>query len=383
MQPKAEARRLRALDGLRGYAALIVVIHHTLLLAPPLAALYDPGAADPTPGWVQVLARSPLRIFWAGGEAVCLFFVLSGFVLTLPFLGRRADWLGYYPRRLARLYLPVWAALLLSLLAFYSVTRIRQDGLGYWVNEHVFAYSVSTFLGDISLASPSFLNSPLWSLKYEVEFSLALPLYVWAALRVRRHAGLGIVLCLAVIAVGTRLVVGEFVYLPMFGVGALLAVLHHEGRLVRLTPSTTLRWTSFGLAAVGLLVASWWVPFLPATAANAVTTCGAGMIVVAYIAWPVASRSGTSPVGQWLGQRSFSLYLTHEPVLVSLAFLLPDWPRWTVAAVAFPSALAVGSIFFRWVEGPSHRLSRRLGQRVASRALAVLIGEVGQPGDGC
>jgi peptidoglycan/LPS O-acetylase OafA/YrhL len=43
-----------------------------------------------------------------------VFFVLSGFVLTLPFLSGRPIWPAYYARRLIRLFLPVWASILLA-----------------------------------------------------------------------------------------------------------------------------------------------------------------------------------------------------------------------------------------------------------------------------
>ena len=58
--------RLEPLDSLRGLAALTVLSLHVLLLMP------DQG------GW---LWRAP---FYNGHEAVLLFFVLSGFVLYLP-----------------------------------------------------------------------------------------------------------------------------------------------------------------------------------------------------------------------------------------------------------------------------------------------------------
>jgi peptidoglycan/LPS O-acetylase OafA/YrhL len=64
--------RLRSLDGLRGLAALIVVIHHSLLVVPGLAAPYF---GQSTQSSIQeLLAYSPLHLLWAGTEAVFLFF---------------------------------------------------------------------------------------------------------------------------------------------------------------------------------------------------------------------------------------------------------------------------------------------------------------------
>src|SRR6185312_1226739 len=108
-----EPGRVRSLDGLRGLAALIVVEHHALLATVPwLAGPYGPGPL-PTRGSLDwLLVYTPLHIFWAGQEFVVVFFVLSGFVLSLPIArGGRLRIASYYPARLIRLYLPVWGLL--------------------------------------------------------------------------------------------------------------------------------------------------------------------------------------------------------------------------------------------------------------------------------
>ncbi|WP_368259248.1 acyltransferase family protein, partial [Blautia wexlerae] len=73
--------RLRSLDGLRGLAAVIVLVHHALLVIPALAAPYYGQTVQPGLPWL--LVHTPLHLLWAGTEAVYLFFILSGLVLTL------------------------------------------------------------------------------------------------------------------------------------------------------------------------------------------------------------------------------------------------------------------------------------------------------------
>lgn len=59
----AGAPRLRSLDGLRGAAALVVVVHHALLLFPALAGVYYPGRrAEVLPPFSDALAYSPLHL---------------------------------------------------------------------------------------------------------------------------------------------------------------------------------------------------------------------------------------------------------------------------------------------------------------------------------
>src|SRR4051794_31450307 len=74
--------RLGGLDALRGIAALVVLIHHALLTTPSLGEVQRYGPR-PATGWERALAVPPLHLLWAGSEAVLVFFVLSGLVLTL------------------------------------------------------------------------------------------------------------------------------------------------------------------------------------------------------------------------------------------------------------------------------------------------------------
>jgi peptidoglycan/LPS O-acetylase OafA/YrhL len=119
--------RMASLDGLRGLAALVVVVQHCALTLPSLANQYlAPNAASPA-WW---LTYTPAYLAWAGREAVLVFFVLSGLVLALPRLsGRRSDgWSSYYRKRLLRLYLPVLAAVALTALVLVLVPRTGAAG---------------------------------------------------------------------------------------------------------------------------------------------------------------------------------------------------------------------------------------------------------------
>ncbi|MEH7247503.1 acyltransferase family protein, partial [Neobacillus niacini] len=75
------SNRLEELDSLRGIASLTVVIHHTLLTLPIFLAAHQHEQINST--IVKIFTNSPLHIIWGGHEAVILFFVLSGFVLSL------------------------------------------------------------------------------------------------------------------------------------------------------------------------------------------------------------------------------------------------------------------------------------------------------------
>ena len=95
------------------------------------------------------------------------------------------------------------------------------------------------------------------------------------------------------------------------------------------------------------------------TAAGLAAALLGGVILVAATAAFGASRATRIPVGvAWLGSRSFSLYLVHEPIAVSMAPLLGDrLNAVTILATTVPVAFLVTECFYRSVEQPSLRLA--------------------------
>lgn len=353
--------RLKALDGLRGLAAVVVVVHHSALISPALAAAYrgGPGAR----GWAAVLSYSPLHLPWAGAEAVVLFFVLSGLVLTLPFLGRRPDWTAYYPRRALRLYLPVWAAVAVAAVWWLLVPREADAGFSWWVNWHDRPLDLATVLDQLSLLGENrSLDSVLWSLKWEVWFSLLLPLYLYLAVGWRRGLAVKVVVLLVLVEVGVQTGTDALRYLPVFGLGVLLAV--ERDRLVRLAQGLTRRGNVVLLVVSLLLLDAAWLTRLGNRAAPAVAV-GAVLLVALFLTWGPAIRVGERRPVQWLGRVSFSVYLLHEPVVISVAYLFGTTDVLLVLAVALPVSLLLAEVFYRAVELPAHRLSRRVGRRTA------------------
>ena len=182
-------RRVRSLDGLRGLAALIVVAHHSLLTGRSFAAPYMGSGGGRFPAVQWWLTSTPLHIVWAGQEAVLVFFVLSGFALACATEGRAISWPAYYSGRLVRLYLPVWAALGVGALAFELVPRVSSPHASWWLNDHAKPLTRGLLLHDaLVVRGTNWLVSPLWSLKWEVLFSLLLPLAVVGASRRGRFA---------------------------------------------------------------------------------------------------------------------------------------------------------------------------------------------------
>lgn len=373
--PMPSPRRLTSLDGLRGLASLMVVFTHVRLATEALGA---PPDLDERMG---EFARGGflLGLISDGSVAVAIFFVLSGVVLTLPFLRSSGwqRWVAYYPRRVLRLYLPVWASIVLALGWYFTVPRRTGDDLPWWVADHAQPLALRPLAQALSLTRSTFLNTPLWSLVWEVAFSLLLPLFVFAV-RSRRPAlhWLTVGLAFGAIAVGGFLDVGSLIMLPQFLIGAVIAASLDPLRdwLVRLP-----RWgAGLGIAlAVALIWVSWleWLIDISGFAPEAwsAKVAAAALIVLLFLGFTPAITLADTRVVQWLGRISFSLYLVHEPLIVSLRMLVaPAQPSmWLLALLAIPLSLALGQAFYVIVERPAHRLAQFVGRWVRHRLPAT------------
>ncbi len=109
-------KEIRALTGLRGVAALIVFFAHTR------ETLETRGLAVHVPQLLE-------RLFLSGGRQVDIFFVLSGFILTMIYRDQFAtsvtggSWASFLQRRVARVW-PLHLFMLLLVLVFVTAARL-------------------------------------------------------------------------------------------------------------------------------------------------------------------------------------------------------------------------------------------------------------------
>lgn len=368
--------RVSSLDGLRGVAALVVLFHHALLTMSGFASVYW---AAPFPAYVAPFAFTPLHAIWAGPEAVLVFFVLSGVVLTVPAVrGRALPWRAYYPSRLIRLYLPVVFAVGFALLLARLWPRTTDAADSPWIQMHNEAPTLSIGLKNaLLLSGTTWLNSPLWSLQWEVLFSLLLPVYLWVALRWGRGGWLIIGgLLLTLILIGETAGIAALRFLPLFGLGSLIAVnIDRLNTLPRRFDGS--RWSLLAqlaivVGALLLLTFQWWpggsLPAALKPVCSVAVSLGAVAIVLVAVCLPRAQRLLTSRALLAAGSISFSLYLVHEPILVTLAVIAPADMSWIAPVVGIPLSVAAGWLFYLLVERMTHRFARLLASRIATKA---------------
>jgi peptidoglycan/LPS O-acetylase OafA/YrhL len=369
--------RLHSLDGLRGAAAVVVLIHHALLMVPELAANYygeNSGRDYGTLTWWATY--TPLHLLWEGTAAVYVFFILSGMVLSLPVIGSsKFSWRAYFPQRILRLYLPVWGAVAFAILTIFIFPRVAEMP-SEWLNARTREVTLAAVVKDATLIfGAGGLASPLWSLRWEILFSLLLPVFIWVGRRAAKYPIPSLILCLVLISLGGLLDRDALRYIPMFMIGVLLAnarahIVALGGRIDSSRYSTVL-WVAFSTSAALLLGTHWITSMFGLSGSLQESTIGltvAGAVQVVLIAaycHPV-SRVLQMQLFQTLGTISFSLYLIHEPIVIAVGFTLgPSNPIAVVLSILV--SLLLARLFYLAVERPCHRTAKWVHSRISSR----------------
>ena len=273
-----EPARFDTLDSLRGIASLIVVFAHCCMTLPKFSDYglhYIQPAADWNDPLIFLLIRTPLRVLWLGRGPVALFFVLSGFVLSLPWLrGRPPAYPVFAIRRICRIYLPYISAVAIAILCATLLAPYRPVGQSEWfqktnwVEPFTLAVAVSHLL---MLGTHDTFNNVIWSLIHEMRISLIFPLLILPLLRWRIGGALCLILTLIVSVMMITRVAGSSIALQEIGASLQYSVLFVMGaataqyaspitaRLARSRPAVT--W-GFLLAGLWMLAVQW--PILPA-----------------------------------------------------------------------------------------------------------------------
>jgi len=371
--------RLTALDGLRGLAAVVVLFHHALYTNPDFPGAPGAGHA-PVGSAMWWISYTPLKLATAGVESVIVFFVLSGLVVTLPVVRRRGfDWVAYFPRRVVRLMVPVAASVVLAAAWVAAIPQVSPQPSGTWLSSSStpnFSWEYIVKAIDL-LGGDGQINNPLWSLRWELAFSLLLPVFAIAALAVRKWWIGGLALACALTWLGARAGSGELEYLPAFFVGAVIAVRLDVVRNAAARINTRWfrhpLWAGLTVGSALLLIAPWLVgpgvgeiPELDPVLKGLVPLAAAGLVVAALGWKPLRIVFESRPL-QFLGAISFSLYLVHVPIILFSTYLFAGQAWYVPLLFAIPFAVLV-AVAFRWlIEKRSHGWSKAVGEWASAR----------------
>lgn len=371
------AGRILAFDGLRGIAALAVVVFHFLCLLRPT---YVPTMASTS----AAVTQTPVYVLWNGGFAVAVFFVLSGFVMAAAADRHGHGLLVSSAARYLRLALPATASCLLAWLwlqAFPDAAQTMAAALeepSRWLG-----YTRQVEIGPIHhpiadglvvnfVRGSSPFNNVLWTMKIELIGSLGI--FVLYAL----SSGL--------LRIGALLLTGLAVLLILpdaylaFVLGAGLYEAHARGILGRLPPVLPLAALLLSVVLGGSGPGShetWGLPYVPyqwqlGTERGLVDIGAAALLTYAALTLPSLAKLLATRVPLGLGRISFGLYLVHVPPLytiVAWTYISGGIPFPLLAALYFVGVLIMAWAFTLWIDEPFLRwlssLRRKLGAHMA------------------
>ncbi len=359
-----QAKRLSQLDALRGLAAFVVVLHHIRY------SFHEYPAK-----WVV------LPIF-SGESAVVLFFVLSGYVLSLPYWnGKAVPYMPFLARRLCRIYLPFLGALAISLLGAWHFMGRTPTGTTAWFRSTWHAPLTPKLLLSQLLIWPSpEVNTALWSLRYELQISAVMPILClllrrWNALMVTFLAALLMFGKMSflnahdwhhiifTLRVSVDFMVGASLAYYRKGVSAFFKRIGHASWLVLAGALTSYYVLSARLIeryphslAFGMI----------GNRAEFITSLGAAGIIACALHMQHVSRMLEHSIFQYLGRISFSLYVLQGTIIFAC---LDAFSGKLPAPVLFASiaVLSIGAahIFYYVVEDPCIHLSKRVAEYTA------------------
>lgn len=371
--------RYAALDALRGLAALSVFFKHLH------GVFFSHHIA---------LDLTPVYMLWAGGEAVILFFVLSGFVLARrQQVGPPQSYGTFLLGRFFRIGVPhlfMLGVAVLSVLLFASLGMHAQGGF-VWPQQLDGAQVAAHALLVVDFNSLLY-NDVVWTLAHEMRFALVFPLFMVLMTRCSWVKSLGLLVtvsCFAALAVSVggdpsegfkTSYVHTLHYLLMFGMGAAL-LFNLEPLMSRFFAlSARRRWMALAGAMLVYVYARMlylipqklgWMELAAFNhfVADALVGLAACIVMVAALTPGAFQRWLSAPWPQFLGRVSFSLYLVHIPVLKTCFTVMPDAPLWLAVMLAIPLVALATLAFHHGVELPAQRWGRRMAEVLAQRRI--------------
>ncbi len=375
---QSDHQHLPVLDGVRGLAILLVVVHH----------LVNSSAAE-------FGLRGPLvKLLNAGWIGVDLFFVLSGFLITgilLRARGSKHYFRNFYARRSLRIFPLYYGTLTAALLlgALVPAARVIVGNADYTFG--LWFYLTNVFLALHGWETFGWL-AHFWSLAIEEHFYLVWPFLVFICSR------RALLMTLGVIVLGTPLlrlgahaagVWPDAIYFltpfraDSLAMGALLAVVASQaGSLQRLRPYA---WAAAGISLAALAVIAvrygdfdYRRGLIVVFGFSFLATAGASLIVMSLTSPErgLLSRTFSHPVMTFFGRYSYGLYVLHVPIFTALFHTAPGrellgrFGLWSVlGASVVATTVSIGAALVSWYlwEAPFLRLKRYFSHAPSAR----------------
>lgn len=324
----------------------------------------------------------------AGFIGVDVFFVISGFLMTAIIIkGLEANNFSIWKFYLARIrrIVPALMMLIVVLLVlgwFWLPTPDYQTlgsqsayALSFLSNIHFWRAA-----GYFDAAAQEKWLLHTWSLGIEFQFYVLFPIYLLILWKIKPQLktlvwGL-VIACAVSLAVSVFIShlkpAAAFYLLPTRGwelaAGGLAFIVSREANAPQRL-AKPMFWLGFGLWVVAAFLID--DSFAWPSGWALLPVLGTMLIILAQ---QTNAKLMHNPLAQWLGDRSYSLYLWHWPLVVALYFAGLQ-QEWLWIAAAFALSLLLGHVSFRFVETPTriYLTNAHFGKQIAVLGVTGLV----------
>lgn len=382
---------IKSLDSIRGLASFTVVNLHCLLVFPVIYEMVMHGnigdlqSNKPSTIISFLLTYTPIHILWDGGAAVILFFILSGFVLSIPFYKNdKVSYSSFIIKRFCRIYIPYFISLLFALILRYTlknqahINELSSNFNSLWRDpitiktliNHIF------MIGGTAGEESHILNGVIWTLVHELRISIILPFLVYIIKKLPFKVGIFFPVLILIFqrelwvflnpdSLFIQGLIQTIYYSSFFIMGILLC--KYKNTLIIFNTKCKTN-TKIILLILALMLYNWkWnIGFLLNIKIDFInewiTAIGACMIITLSLEGKIGALFQKKWM-VWLGKISYSLYLVHSPILLALLYAFhKSIPYWVILLLIPSVTLIAATIFHKYVEKPSISIGHKLAE---------------------
>lgn len=346
--------RISYLDGLRGFAALIVVVGH---IYGTFFGYYSTEKLS-----------NPLRLFYDAALSVEVFFVLSGFVLSYKYLKHRSS--SYLRKlvikRIPRLGIPIFFTLLLIAILywcglFYHVKLGEPfiQRLGVYNPGGLYELIQCSFLKVFIASNTNFPLELLWTMYYEFWGSLLIVLMCFLIYELRFNILLYILFLLFSFTYSYHF--GCFV----FGFGLAFFYINYHSYFAK----------KYMIYAVSIALILFIIAYISIPRTHYLISFYACYIVMSMLFVPQLQTFFSTRALLFLGKISFPLYLVHMIIIASPVSFMALRHKKHFDEVWFQISICLMAIILSVILAAAFYIFERLGIKAGAAVANLLVNE--------
>lgn len=363
-------RKISYLEGLRGICCLIVILDHCINTFKP--DLRFTGLSDAGGKIRQLIAWTPLNIFYSGIAPVCIFFILSGFVLSIKYNNTKMNYVIYQGviKRYPRLIFPILIAMLLMYFAYEILGRYTG-----FSNDLSFSKTIIEAIYTAPFYHVNLTNYALWTISFEIYGSL-LVFSLLAIFGDKRERLLFYMLTFFFLYLTNS-------FYSLFVMGVILSDIY-VNRNYRIIPLMRIMLFLIGLILStspyprnGVEVYGGLYSYLRlfnvqdySQLYQMLMLTGSSLIFISILGSSFFERFFNLRFFQYLGKISFPLYITHVTVLSCGSYYVKsNFPKVTIVDFMLISTVMImicfmlSSFFEKYVDAPAIKFSNKVAKK--------------------